>query len=55
MKPDQESKTGIKAEAKGKPEYFSWTDGEVLLLLNVTIHYEAYKTRENGLNFLKCP
>ena len=36
-----------KSDKKSNPNYHSWTDGEVELLLNVTMDYKASKTMEN--------
>ena len=36
-----------KSDEKGNPNYFSWTDDEVALLLNVAMDYKASKTMES--------
>jgi len=36
-----------KSRRKNKSDYFSWTDDEVELLLNVAIDYKMTKTMEN--------
>ena len=44
-------KKNAKADDKKKPVYFSWSDDEVQLLLNVAINLYNYKNIEdNGLN-----
>ena len=36
-----------KSDEKSNPNYFSWTDDEVALLLNVAMDYKASKTMES--------
>ena len=47
QKQKKSKQSGQKAEEKSKLDYFSWTDDEVELLLNVAIDYKTTKTMEN--------